>query len=465
MHSIAEHYDALAGQRVKYFERNRYYHDLLARQYRSWIPSGSTVLEVGCGTGDLLNSVCPAGGVGVDLSAHTIEVARQRFPNLNLIAGSISNLPAGATFDYIILPGTLGEADDVQALLEELLQHCHADTRMIVQYHSVLWQYLLALAVAVGERMPTPRQNWLTGTDITGMLGLAGYEVVRSDKSILLPRKIWLLSGLLNSFLGRLPMIEELTLNHFLIARPASSGHHDYSVSIVIPCRNERGNIEDAVRRIPEFGSSQEIIFVEGGSSDGTYDEVERIITAHPEKHMSVHQQTGKGKGDAVRLGFSHAQNELLMILDADLTTPPETLPKFYHAIANGKGDFINGSRLVYPMENEAMRFLNLLANKFFSVAFSWLLGQPIKDTLCGTKVILRHHYEKIAANRSYFGDFDPFGDFDLLFGATRLNLKITEVPIRYRERTYGATNIDRWRHGWLLLRMVNFAARRIKFI
>ena len=180
-------------------------------------------------------------------------------------------------------------------------------------------------------------------------------------------------------------VIEELTLNHFLIARPASFGTRDYSVSIVIPCRNEHGNSEDAVSRIPEFGVSQEIIFVEGGSTDGTYAEIERVIANHPAKHITVHQQTGKGKGDAVRLGFSHAKNDLLMILDADLTTPPETLPKFYHALAHGKGDFINGSRLVYPMENEAMRFLNLLGNKFFSVAFSWLLGQPVKDTLCGT--------------------------------------------------------------------------------
>ena len=254
-------------------------------------------------------------------------------------------------------------------------------------------------------------------------------------------------------------------MNHFLIGRPVSAGHREYSVSIIIPCRNERGNIEAAIDRIPQFGASQELIFVEGGSSDGTFEEIERIIAAYPKKNISLHRQTGKGKGDAVRLGFSHARNELLMILDADLTTPPETLPKFYHALADGKGEFINGSRLIYPMEEEAMRFLNLLANKFFSIAFSWLLGQQVKDTLCGTKVLLRRHYDQIAANRSYFGDFDPFGDYDLLFGATRLNLKIIEVPIRYRERTYGATNIDRWRHGWLLLRMVDFAARRIKFI
>jgi hypothetical protein len=105
------------------------------------------------------------------------------------------------------------------------------------------------------------------------------------------------------------------------------------------------------------------------------------------------------------------------------------------------------------------------LGNKFFSIVFSWLLGQSVKDTLCGTKVTWKSNYEAIAANRAYFGDFDPFGDFDLIFGAAKLNMKIVDLPIRYRERTYGTTNIQRWKHGWLLLQMVWFAARRLKFV
>ncbi|MDP2724847.1 MAG: glycosyltransferase family 2 protein [Syntrophales bacterium] len=176
-------------------------------------------------------------------------------------------------------------------------------------------------------------------------------------------------------------------------------------------------------------------------------------------------RQSGVGKGDAVRLGFAHAKGDILMILDADLTVPPECLPRFYDVLHRGKGEFANGVRLVYPMEKEAMRFLNLMGNKFFSRAFSWLLGQPIKDTLCGTKTLWKSDYDRIVANRSHFGDFDPFGDFDLLFGAAKLNIKIHEVPIRYMERSYGATNIQRWRHGWLLLKMVFFAVRRIKFV
>ena len=175
--------------------------------------------------------------------------------------------------------------------------------------------------------------------------------------------------------------------------------------------------------------------------------------------------QDGTGKGDAVTKGIFPRDRRLLMILDADLTMPPEDLPKFYDAIVSGKGEFINGSRLVYPMEQQAMTVLNLLGNKFFSMAFSWLLGERVKDTLCGTKVLFRKDYERIAASRAYFGDFDPFGDFDLLFGASKLNLKILEVPIRYQERTYGTTNINRFQHGWLLLKMTAYGFLRLKAI
>ena len=213
------------------------------------------------------------------------------------------------------------------------------------------------------------------------------------------------------------------------------------------------------------MGSRTELIFVEGHSTDDTYAAIERAIAEYPDRHCKLIRQPGKGKGDAVRAGFEIATGDILMILDADITVPPEDLPRFYDLLQSGEGEFINGVRLVYPMEGNAMRFANLIGNKFFSWAFSWLLGQSIRDTLCGTKVLWRKDYLRIEKNRAYFGDFDPFGDFDLLFGAAKLNLKLLEVPIRYRARRYGETNISRWKHGWLLLRMVAFAARRIKFV
>jgi glycosyltransferase involved in cell wall biosynthesis len=233
----------------------------------------------------------------------------------------------------------------------------------------------------------------------------------------------------------------------------------------VVPARNEAGNIESIVARTPLMGARTELIFVEGNSTDDTYVEIERVLAERQDENLVLLRQPGTGKGDAVRFGFAHATGDILMILDADMTVAPEDLPRFYGAITEGTAEFVNGVRLVYPMEGEAMRFLNYLGNRFFGVVFSWLLRQPVKDTLCGTKVLTREAYGVITENRAYFGDFDPFGDFDLLFGAAKSNLKIVDMPIRYRDRTYGDTNIDRWRHGALLLRMATFAARRLRFV
>ena len=259
--------------------------------------------------------------------------------------------------------------------------------------------------------------------------------------------------------------VPDFALSNFVIARPKMRRDEQPSVSVVIAARNEAGNIKSIFERVPQMGKMTELIFVEGHSRDNTYGMIEKEMLLHPHVSSLLLRQPGIGKADAIRTGFARARGDILMILDADLTVPPEDLPRFYEAISSGKGEFVNGVRLVYPMEKEAMRWLELIGNKFFSLAFSWLLGQSIKDTLCGTKVLWREDYNRIAANRSYFGDFDPFGDFDLIFGATKLNLKIVDLPIRYRERTYGTTNISRWKHGVLLLRMVAFAARRIKFV
>jgi glycosyltransferase involved in cell wall biosynthesis len=273
---------------------------------------------------------------------------------------------------------------------------------------------------------------------------------------MLLPVYIPLISDIINGFLAKLPLIKHLTVAQFIVARPIFPVEKNYnpSVSVVVPARNESGNIEAAITRTPDMGEWTEIIFVEGGSSDDTWEEIKRVKEKYPEKKIKITRQDGKGKGDAVRKGFQLAEGEILMILDADLTMPPEELPKFYKAIVENKGEFINGVRLVYPMEDQAMRLLNLYGNKFFSLIFTYILGQNYKDTLCGTKVLRKSDYEKLAANRNYFGDFDPYGDFDLIFGAAKLCLKTVQLPIKYKSRTYGETNISRFSGGWLLLKM-----------
>jgi glycosyltransferase involved in cell wall biosynthesis len=331
-----------------------------------------------------------------------------------------------------------------------------------------LWKLPLAAVKRLGKGADLLPQNWLAQHDVKNLLKLAGFEVISDHSKILLPLPWAFLAAFCNRFLANIIPFRWFCLTNFIVARPAPdrvAPKDQPSVSVIVAARNEAGNIADILRRVPILGSRTQLVFVEGHSSDNTYETIEALIKQHPEKDISLYRQTGKGKGDAVRLGFDKAVGDILMILDADMTVPPEDLPRFVDAIASGKGEFVNGVRLIYPMEDQAMRFFNILGNKFFSLAFSWLLEQPIKDTLCGTKVMWRHDYRHLADNRAYFGDFDPFGDFDLLFGAAKLNLKIVEMPVRYRSRIYGDTNIDRWRHGWMLLKMVVFAARRIKFI
>jgi glycosyltransferase involved in cell wall biosynthesis len=322
------------------------------------------------------------------------------------------------------------------------------------------------MAQQLGVATPRLNQNWLAPQDMRNLLEISGFQPLRSWAEVIMPVHIPLISNAANRYLGKLFPFRHLAMANFIVARPQpQSTGKGLTVSVIVAARNESGHIDELMERIPDMGAGTEIIFVEGNSTDDTYEAIERAIAKNPQRNGRLLKQPGKGKGDAVRTGFDAATGDILMILDADITVPPEDLPRFYQLIADGSAEFVNGVRLVYPMEGEAMRFANLIGNKFFSLAFSWLLGQPIRDTLCGTKVLKRTDYQRIAENRAYFGDFDPFGDFDLLFGAAKLDLKIQEVPIRYRARRYGETNISRWSHGWLLLKMVAFAARRIKFI
>jgi hypothetical protein len=372
--------------------------------------------------------------------------------------------------DYIVLNGNLHYEVDIQEQLEKLHAQIPSDSHLIVVYYSALWRPLTRFASALGLRAKTPEQNWLSHSDISNFLVLSGFEPVRHEQKILLPLPIPLISRLVNRWFAPLPFFRQLTLLNIVVARTVRSSSDRVldqipSVSIVVPARNEAGNIEAVILRTPVFGPRDELIFVEGNSSDNTWEVLHEMVEKYGDKRkIVVARQEGKGKGDAVRKGFSLASNEILIILDADLTVPPEDLPKFYNAVVTNKCDFANGSRLVYPLEKRSMRFFNLIGNKFFAVAFSFILGQKFKDTLCGTKALSRKNYQKIAANRGFFGDFDPFGDFDLLFGATRMGLKIMDIPIAYKERTYGNTNIHRWRHGAILLKMVAFAARKILF-
>ncbi len=461
--------DALAPERMRYIRRSGSYYRNLVNFYRYVIPESQRVLEIGCGNGYLLDKVKPSFGVGIDLSEKMTALARERYPRLHFYQMDVEDLQLTETFDYVIISDTLGYLEDIQLAFQQIKKVLTPETRVVINYHHFSWTPLLNLAEFLRLKMPQPLLNWLTKHDVKGLMEIEGYDMIRSGRRLLLPVYIPLLSWFINKYVAYLLFFNLFCLTGYMIARHPSPGKEkpeELSVSVVIPARNEKGNIEDAVKRIPDMGRHTEIIFVEGNSTDETPVEIERVCREYGNlRDIKSFTQTGRGKGDAVRLGFDKATGDILMILDADLTVPPEDLTKFYEAIASGKGEYVQGSRLVYPLEKQAMRFLNLMGNRFFSVMFTWLLGQRIKDTLCGTKVLKKKNYEKLIANRSYFGDFDPFGDFDLIFGASKLNLKMVEIPIRYQARQYGETNISRFKHGWLLIRMVVYAMNKIKFL
>ncbi len=457
-----------AGSLLRWRKRNSYYYKWLDRIYQFAVQPNSRVLHVGCECGDLLAAVKPAYGVGVDADPRAVELAKKRFPHLKFHAVDPHELEIAEKFDYVLICNSLGRWRDIQQVLERIRPAADENTRVVITYYNYLWEAVLRLGSLIRIRQPYSYQNWLPPQDIENLLRLTDFDVIQTASYLLVPKRVPPLTTFCNYFLSLLPGFRFFNLVYLVIARPAPAALHDedLSVSVIVPCRNERCNIEDAIRRIPKMGRETEIIFVDGSSTDGTAEEVESQIQKHPQRRIRlIRQGSGAGKGDAVRKGFAAAMGDVLVIQDADLTAPPEDLPKFFKALRDGKGEFINGSRLIYPMEKQAMRFLNLLANKFFGVLFSWLLGQRFRDTLCGTKMIRKKDYEKIVANRSYFGDFDPFGDFDLIFGAVKLNLKFAEVPLTYRMRTYGKTNISRFRHGWLLLKMSWIAFKKIKWL
>jgi ubiquinone/menaquinone biosynthesis C-methylase UbiE len=461
---LASYFNKSAKKRDRWKRRNKLYHKTLSKYYSFVIPENSRVLEIGSGTGDLLNAVKPGIGVGIDFAKNMVEIAQRKYPHLKFYCADAEEFKLGNKFDYIILSDILSSSLDIQKLLNNLRHVLYKRTKLIISNYNYLWEPVLRFGEFIGLKQKQPVQNWLSYNDINNLLELEGYEAVKVERKLLLPKYIPLLHFMLNKFIANLPVINHLNLICFITAKPRIEEYKEYSVSIVIPAKNEKGNIENAITRTPKFGKLQQFIFVEGNSKDGTYEEMMRIKKKYSDNDITVIKQSGKGKGNAVREGFNKATGDILMILDADLTTPPEDMPKFYEALAKNRGEFINGCRLVYPMEKQAMRFLNLVGNKFFGWYFSYLLGQRLKDTLCGTKVLFREDYLKIKQNRNYFGDFDPFGDFDLLFGAAKLNLKITEVLIRYREREYGSTQIKRFQHGWLLIKMSFVAAKKLKF-
>jgi glycosyltransferase involved in cell wall biosynthesis/SAM-dependent methyltransferase len=475
---LRAHYDRLAPRRDRWYERNHRYHGYLEETLRALIPPGGTILELGCATGNLLQALKPSRGVGIDLSPAMIEISRRKFPELTFRVEDAESINGPLDFDVIVASDLVGELLDIAAMLDRIHALTTGETRLMLTFHNPALEGLLRLAQRFGMTMPPARQNWIAPADMLGLLELSDFEVETVRSGLGLHR---LLLGFRRTAGGLPAPLDYFNAVSIIVARRRPRARRwPLSCSVIVPCRNEVGNIEAAVARMPPIGSRTEILFVDGASTDGTpakIEEMRRRYAGSRDIRLIPQLAAGAsstevvpadapvsmlplGKGAAVRKGFEAASGDVLMILDADLTVPPEDLPRFYDAIASGKADFVNGSRLLYPMEERAMTFVNCLGNKLFSALFTWMLGQRIRDTLCGTKALRREAYRQIEAGRSHFGDFDPFGDFDLLFGAARLGLRIVDLPVRYRRRRSGVTKVRVLRHGLLLLAMSAVAFR-----
>lgn len=368
---------------------------------------------------------------------------------------------------HVMMLSLTDEMEDIYSELISMRNGLNSSTRICVVTMNRMWGGIRnrVYGLSRGSRI----NNWIPPSEISNLFEQTGFEIVQQRNAVIIPFRIPFLSRIANRWLSQMPILRHFSVFNIITIRPILREFiSDSKVSIIVAARNEAGNIQNLIDRMPVLSPTQELIFVEGGSNDSTWEAIQTAICQNQDQSnmtISAYKQSGKGKGDAVRLGFSKATGDILIILDADLSVPPEELPRFIEILKRDNCEFANGSRLVYPMEDKAMQFLNLIGNRLFGIVFSFLIGQSVRDTLCGTKAMWADDYCRLIAQREYFGDFDPFGDFDLLFGASRLGLKIRDVPVHYKERVYGYTNISRFRHGLLLVKMTAFAAKRLKFI
>lgn len=446
--SNREFYERIAPDWDYWHEKNAFYHRKMTELIRGMIPPGGKVLELGCGTGDLLAALRPRAGIGLNLADGLTARARAKHPEFRFETVEVdeAKIDEGFTPDYVVLNQMLDYVYDVWDCFESLRPAVTDHTLLVMTSNNPMWGPLLRFASRIGQRTPESPRNFITNRDIRAVLELQGFDVVEAGMALPVPVRVPVVGPILNALLPEMPALHYLSSIQYTAARLRAS-RPALGCSVVIPCHNEEGNIAECIRRVPALGRITEIIVVDDGSTDGTRRRVEEAMRTDPRVRLIAYDEN-RGKANTVRAGFEAARGDVLMILDADMAVTPEELPKFLKPIQNGTADFVNGTRLVYPMEGRAMRFANFLGNKVFCFLVSWILRQRVSDTLCGTKVLLRHDYLRMPR----MGE-ERWGDFDLLFGAARLKLRILEIPVHYQERRSGTSKMRALREVGLFLK------------
>lgn len=443
---------------VKKLPKYKYYHERIVQTYRFLVPPGKKVLFYGSMGGRDLYKLSPSAGVGIEPDKKCYLFAKKRFLKLRFVNCLFRDYKPTQKFDYIILSGALGKSHDMLKVLERIRTACNPSTRIIIYQHNYLWQWSLTIAEKLGLKMKEGIQNWLSVSDLKTYLEGAGFQVTRIFRRTIFPINVLGLGEVLNYIAVLFPFLDIFKLDQYIIARPEPSLLNQKvpeSLTICLTVRNEKGNIEKIVESIPKICRKQEILFVEGYSTDGTREEIERVMKLNPLKNIRVIGQPGRGQGDAIKVGFKAARGEIIILYEGDCTSDPGDITYFYEAIKNGMFEFIEGSRFVYPLSLKSMPLVNQIGNTIFAKLFSFFLGQKTTDVLSGIKAILRRDYDLLFERWGFLGFDDPFGDFELLYGAARIGLKIGEIPMRYYPRTYGESKTKRFTQGLYLLRMV----------
>lgn len=455
------YFDALADKRQRDTSRHRVYYDDRVRWLRAIVPAHASVIDLGCGIGSVLSRLPNQEKVGVDLSPAMIDIARQRDVTSTYVTDNVEELTARGTYDYVLLLDTIHYLSDVGSALRSIRnQLCHERTRIVITHYNFLWAPVFLLGQFLGWKTKFPEQNWLSRSAILNLLHIEGFEAVQVGERVICPLSIPFVEPLCNRILASLPILRALCLVRVIVARPVWPERHEYTVTVLSAVRNEKGNIQRIVESMPAMGRSTELLFVEGHSTDGTWEEIQRVLASYSGVlRIRALKQDGVGKANALHSGAAASSGEMIVVYDGDYTVDPQELPQLYEVLADGRCEFVNASRLVYPMQQGAMRLLNLFGNALFSMMFSWLFQQKLVDTLSPVKAFFRRDYRRMDTR------FDPFGDFDFFLGAARQQLLMREVPVHYLSRVYGTTKLRPFHHGWILLRLWWRGAKMLRWV
>jgi hypothetical protein len=451
-------YESLADDWDLWERRNAFYRSALRAHFAGIIPAGAAVLELAAGMGQLLHELAPRAGVGVNYAERLNAEARKRHPELTFVLGQVDRLevPAGFVPEYVVLNHMIDFVHDLWDSLHAIAGKIEGNALVAVTTSNPLWAPILRLASALRLRTPHAARNFVTARDVRSVLELLGFDVVEEGWLVPMPLGVPGLARLVNLVVPEIPILRAACSVQSLTARRRLP-RAGLTCTVIIPCHNEEGNLEATAARVPAMGARTEILVVDDGSTDGTRAAAERARARDPRVRILAFDKN-RGKAGAVFAAIEAATGDVAIILDADATVPPEVLPKFFEALATGHADFVNGTRLVYPVPGKAMKIANFLGNKMFCFIASWVLRQRVSDTLCGTKAFLRSDFLRMPRL-----SVDRWGDFTLLFGAARLRLRIREIPVHYEERTAGRSKmrafVEVWRflaacaRGWRLMR------------